>query len=412
MSDISLGRGIRQNLFSLQQSSELIATTQNRLATGKKVNTAIDNPTNFFTAQSLNSRAKDLNGLLDGISNSLKTVEAADNGIRSITKLVENAQSVARQARALTSGGTTQTLTAGANAATGAAAGAANGGQLSLSFTPTGGTASNIDIAIGGGKTLDESIAAINDSSANRSAAGTRLVTASKDGSKLVLTATNGVATVNAGVTALATAGQSDDEIITSLGLGSPVAGTAKLDAVGEQRQALAKQYNDIREQISKLAQDSGFNGVNLLNSDQLSVAFNERTDDNKAQLTIKGTDFTAGKDDGTSGLKLKAIDVTGVNGFQKNSDLDDVDTRLNDALASLRSTASTFGSQLAIVQTRKDFTNELVNTLKSGADGLVLANGNEEAANLLTLQTRQQLSSQALALASQQEQSVLRLLG
>ncbi|MCU0885232.1 MAG: hypothetical protein MUC44_09845 [Beijerinckiaceae bacterium] len=412
MSDISLGRGIRQNLFSLQQSSDLIATTQNRLATGKKVNTAIDNPTNFFTAQSLNSRAKDLNGLLDGISNSLKTVEAADNGIRSITKLVENAQSVARQARALTSGGTTQTLTAGADAVTGAAAGAANGGQLSLSFTPTGGSASNIDIAIGGGKTLDESITAINDASSNRSASGSRLVTASKDGNKLVLTAANGVVTVNAGVTALATAGQSDDEIITALGLGTPVAGTAKLDAVGEQRQALAKQYNDIREQITKLAQDSGFNGVNLLNSDQLSVAFNERTDADKAQLTIKGTDFTAGKDDGTSGLKLKAIDVTTVNGFQKNTDLDDVDSRLNAALSSLRSTASTFGSQLAIVQTRKDFTNELVNTLKSGADGLVLANSNEEAANLLTLQTRQQLSSQALALASQQEQSVLRLLG
>ena len=412
MSDISLGRGIRQNLFSLQQSSDLIATTQNRLATGKKVNTAIDNPTNFFTAQSLNSRAKDLNGLLDGISNSLKTVEAADNGIRSITRLVENAQSVARQARALTSGGTTQTLTAGADAATGAAAGAANGGQLSLSFTPTGGTAANIDIAIGGGKTLDESITAINDASANRSASGSRLVTASKDGNKLVLTATNGVVTVNAGVSALATAGQSDDEIITALGMGTPVAGTAKLDAAGEQRQALAKQYNGIREQITRLAQDSGFNGVNLLNSDQLSVAFNERTDADKAQLTIKGTDFTSGKDDGTSGLKLKAIDTTTVNGFQKNADLDDVDTRLNAALSSLRSTASTFGSQLAIVQTRKDFTNELVNTLKSGADGLVLANSNEEAANLLTLQTRQQLSSQALALASQQEQSVLRLLG
>ncbi len=412
MSDISLGRGVRQNLFSLQQSSDLIATTQNRLATGKKVNTAIDNPTNFFTAQSLNSRAKDLNGLLDGISNSLKTVEAADNGIRSITKLVENAQSVARQARALTAGGTTQTLTAGTAATTGAAAGAANGGQLSLSFTPTGGTASNIDIAVGGGKTLDESIAAINDSSNNRSSSGTRLVTASKDAGKLVLTAANGVATVNAGTAALATAGQSDDEIITALGLGTSVAGTAKLDVAGEQRQSLAKQFNDIREQITKLARDSGYNGVNLLNSDQLSVAFNERTDADKAQLTIKGTDFTSGKDDGTSGLKLKAITATGIDGFQKNSDLDDVDSSLTTALSSLRATASTFGSQLAIVQTRKDFTTELVNTLKSGADGLVLANNNEEAANLLTLQTRQQLSSQALALASQQEQSVLRLLG
>lgn len=422
MSDISLGRGIRQNLFSLQQSSDLIATTQNRLATGKKVNTAIDNPTNFFTAQSLNSRAKDLNGLLDGISNSLKTVEAADNGIRSITKLVENAQSVARQARALTQGGTTESFTvAAAGTGTSAAVGATNNGQLSLAFTPTGGTATNLNIVVGGGKTFDESIAAINDSTANRDASGTRIVTASKDETgKLVLTARNGTVAINAtqggGVATgtAAAAGQSDDEVLSALGITSLTTTTSgpKLDAVGEQRQALAKQYNDIREQITKLAKDSGFNGVNLLNSDQLSVAFNERTDADKAQLTIKGTDFTAGKDDGTSGLKLKAIDVTTVNGFQKNTDLDDVDSRLNAALASLRSTASTFGSQLAIVQTRKDFTNELVNTLKSGADGLVLANSNEEAANLLTLQTRQQLSSQALALASQQEQSVLRLLG
>lgn len=437
MSDISLGRGIRQNLFSLQQSSDLIATTQNRLATGKKVNTAIDNPTNFFTAQSLNSRAKDLNGLLDGISNSLKTVEAADNGIRSITKLVENAQSVARQARALTQGGTTLAYTGNAvadatnttgtlaAAPTGANPSAAdiaagNKGQLSLSYTVTGGSAKTIDIVIGGGKSLDESIAAINASTDNRDSKGGKLVTASKDGDKLVLTASNGTVAVNAANSgdAIASAGKSDDEVLTGLGLGAAGAnltadaGGPKLDSVGEQRQALAKQYNDIREQITKLAGDSGFNGVNLLNSDQLSVAFNERTDSDKAQLTIQGKDFTAGKDDGSSGLRLKAIDVTGVNGFQKNTDLDDVDSRLNTALATLRSTASTFGSQLAIVQTRKDFTNELVNTLKSGADGLVLANSNEEAANLLTLQTRQQLSSQALALASQQEQSVLRLLG
>jgi flagellin-like hook-associated protein FlgL len=422
MSDISLGRGIRQNLFSLQQSSDLIATTQNRLATGKKVNSAIDNPTNFFTAQSLNSRAKDLNGLLDGISNSLKTVEAADNGIRSITKLVENAQSVARQARALTAGGTTEAFTvAAAGTGTSAAIGAANKGQISLAYTPTGGSATNLDIVIGGGKTFDESIAAINDSSANRDASGTRIVTASKDATgKLVLTARNGTVAINAtqgggvAVGTIAGAGQSDDEVLSSLGVTSLTltSGGVKLDSAGEQRQTLAKQFNDIREQITKLARDSGYNGVNLLNSDQLTVAFNERTDADKAQLTIKGTDFTAGKDDGTSGLRLAAIDVTGVNGLQNNSSIDDVDSRLNAALASLRSTATTFGSQLAIVQTRKDFTNELVNTLKSGADGLVLANSNEEAANLLTLQTRQQLSSQALALASQQEQSVLRLLG
>eukprot|EP01036_Dinobryon_divergens_P055733 gene55733-74422_t len=98
MSDIALTRGIRDNLFSLQQTSDGIATAQNRLATGKRVNSAIDNPTNFFTSAALNSRANDLNSLIDGIGNALKTVSAADNGIRSITRLVENAQSTARSA--------------------------------------------------------------------------------------------------------------------------------------------------------------------------------------------------------------------------------------------------------------------------------------------------------------------------
>jgi flagellin-like hook-associated protein FlgL len=103
---------------------------------------------------------------------------------------------------------------------------------------------------------------------------------------------------------------------------------------------------------------------------------------------------------------------VTGNNGFQTAASLDVADTGLTNALSTLRTQATTFGSQLAVIQTRKEFTSELINTLKGGADALVNANSNEEAANLLTLQTRQQLSSQALALASQQEQSVLRLLG
>jgi len=414
MVDISLARGIRQNLYSLQQSSELINITQNRLATGKKVNSAIDNPTNYFTSQSLNSRANDLNALLDGISNSLKTVEAADNGIRSITKLVENAQSVARQARALTVGGTTQTLTASAAAAsTTTATGAANNGQLSLSFTPTGGTAGNIDIVIGGGRTIDQAIVSINEASGNLDAQGKRKVFASKDtAGKLVLTANSGVVTVNATGSGAAVAGESDNEILADFSLAAPVAGTAKLDVAGEQRQLLAKQYNDIRAQITKLAGDSGYNGINLLNNDNLTVVFNERIDASKAELLITGTNFTAGADDGTTGLKLGKINTTGLLGFQANSDLDQLDQQLSNALSSLRSQASTFGSQLAIVQTRQDFTQQTITTLKSGADNLILANSNEEAANLLTLQTRQQLSSQALALASQSEQNVLRLLG
>src|SRR5688572_984372 len=98
MSSVVLSAGVRQNLLSLQSTADLMSLTQNRLATGKKVNSALDNPGNFFTSQSLNNRASDLNALLDSIGQAQKTLEAADQGISSLTKLVESAKSVAKQA--------------------------------------------------------------------------------------------------------------------------------------------------------------------------------------------------------------------------------------------------------------------------------------------------------------------------
>ena len=98
MSGIVLSASVRQNLLSLQSTADLLATTQNRLATGKKVNTALDNPTNFFTAQSLDSRAGDINNLLDGISNGVQVLQQANNGITSLQKLVDTAKSLANQA--------------------------------------------------------------------------------------------------------------------------------------------------------------------------------------------------------------------------------------------------------------------------------------------------------------------------
>ncbi len=98
MSDVVLSAGVRQNLLALQSTANLMSITQNRLATGKKVNSALDNPGNFFTSQSLNNRASDLNALLDSIGQAQKTIEAADQGITSLTKLVESAKSVAKQA--------------------------------------------------------------------------------------------------------------------------------------------------------------------------------------------------------------------------------------------------------------------------------------------------------------------------
>ena len=100
MSNIALSAGIRANLLSLQNTAQLMQTTQTNLATGKKVNSALDNPLSFFTSQNLENRANSLNGLLDAMSNGIQTIQAANNGITSITTLVKQLQSVASQARA------------------------------------------------------------------------------------------------------------------------------------------------------------------------------------------------------------------------------------------------------------------------------------------------------------------------
>src|SRR3981189_1422998 len=108
MSGIVLSASVRQNLLSLQSTADLLATTQNRLATGKKVNTALDNPTNFFTAQSLDSRAGDINNLLDGIGNGVQVLQAANTGITSLQKLVDTAKSIANQVLQTTVGYSTK----------------------------------------------------------------------------------------------------------------------------------------------------------------------------------------------------------------------------------------------------------------------------------------------------------------
>src|SRR6516164_8858665 len=97
MSSIVLSASVRQNLLSLQSTASLLATTQNDLATGNKVNSALDNPTNYFTAQSLNNRSSDISNLLDSIGNGVQVLQAANTGITSLQSLVDSAKSIANQ---------------------------------------------------------------------------------------------------------------------------------------------------------------------------------------------------------------------------------------------------------------------------------------------------------------------------
>src|SRR5580693_5871125 len=140
MSGIVLSASVRQNLLSLQSTAALLATTQNDLATGKKVNSALDNPTNFFTAQSLNNRASDIGNLLDGIGNGVQVLQAANTGITSLQSLVASAQSIANQVLQSPVGYTTKSNVT-SNTLTGATATNLLGAALSNVDATVNGTA-------------------------------------------------------------------------------------------------------------------------------------------------------------------------------------------------------------------------------------------------------------------------------
>jgi flagellin-like hook-associated protein FlgL len=163
-------------------------------------------------------------------------------------------------------------------------------------------------------------------------------------------------------------------------------------------RQNYQNDFNNVLGQIDALAKDASYNGINLLNGDDLKVTFNEN---GSSSLNIKGVKFDA------NNLGLNELKGTQ---FQDNDQIDTVLSQIDTALSTLRSQGSKFGSNLQTVQTRQEFTTDMVNTLQQGSDALVLADTNLEGANMLALQTRQQLSTTALSMANQSNQAVLRL--
>jgi flagellin len=433
-----LSNGIRQNLLSLQQVSESQQKTQLRLATGKRVNSALDNPVNFFTSDSLNSRANILAGLLDGISNATKTIEAADKGIKGITTLVQQMQSTVRQALndAASNRPTGASSAAYANAAEVVATGKTlkqisedkllwDADASSSATAATSGsvgdlglanTVNTVEISVGGtattapARTYRFSISAtttVRDLVNGINTSGIATAAVDETGNlRITGTGSDGLR-VRVG-----TAAAGDTSGNTGLGLAAATWWTATgitSSATSALRTGLIGQFNDIRAQIGKLGEDSGYNGINLLVGNQLQVIFNERTGTSRNTLDIQGYRVTA-----TDFGIATAATSTGVGqiNFQNDNELNTAMESLTNVLTSLRTMASTLGSNLSIVQTRQEFTKGIINALQTGADNLVLADQNEEGAKLLALNTRQQLSQTALSLSSQAEQGVLRLFG
>jgi flagellin len=385
MASITLTAAMRANLLSLQNTADLLGRTQFRLATGNKINSALDSPTAYFAAQSLSNRASDLSTLLDGMTQAVQIVKAADEGIKGLTKLVEQAQSIAQTAQSQASGGALYTGTVSITAANQASLTAALAANNDT-FTVRLGTGPTTTFTIGTGQTLASLVDQMN---AISGLSVTTIADTANAGNVFVqIRTTNGQSvTIANGTNTPATA---------IFGAGS-IATHAATTVAPTDRVALENQYNTIRTQIDQFIVDTGYRGKNLLGGDTATVQFNEA---NSSKLTVVGTKRDA------AGLGLLAAGFGTTGNIQTNLD------QIKTALATLRTDATLYGNNLSVIQTRSDFTGNLVNVLKDGATSLTIADKNEEGANLLALQTSQQLGIQALALASQANQSVLRLFG
>jgi flagellin-like hook-associated protein FlgL len=412
LSNITLSSSVRQNLLSLQDTASLLSTTQTRLATGKKVNSALDNPTNFFTASGLDARASDIGNLLDSIGNGVQVLQAANTGITSLSKLVDTAKSIANQALQQPGGYSTKSSVefTGATASPTGTVSATDlnegvlAGQKFVFKTSAGTTTITLGStpsALSGGAATVQSLDQFNQALAS---AGVNLAVSITNTDKLTFTSTNdGAGQV---ITKSGTAPTTLDAVdITSTTASNPATGGTVVAAVADTvsqtaRASLVAQYNQIIQQITTTAQDSSFNGVNLLNGDTLKLVFNET---GKSTSTIAGVTFDP------NGLGLKSLTVG--TDFTDNAQTNTVLTALNTASTTLRSQASAFGANLSIVQIRQDFSKNLINVLQTGSSNLTLADANEEAANSQALSTRQSIAVSALALANQSNQSVLQLL-
>ena len=399
MSGIVLSASVRQNLLSLQSTAALLATTQNDLATGKKVNSALDNPTNFFTAQGLDNRANDISNLLDAIGNGVQVLQAANTGLTSLQQLVDSAKSIANQVLQAPTGYSTLASATATVGAVGSATDLTTGGTTSLqgktvTFTPATGPALTLTFSnvIGAGNV--NSLDALNSALATAgigvvgsiSSTGFLTFTSSNDAASQTITTTGTAAPNSVSITGTTAAA----------GVVAPIADTASQTT----RANLVAQYNNIIAQITTTSQDSSFNGINLLNGDTLKLIFDET---GKSTLNITGVTYSA------AGLGLSSL-TAGTNFLDSNS-ANAVLTQLDNASNSLRSEASALGSNLSVVQVRQDFNKNLINVLQTGSSNLTLADPNEEAANSQALSTRQSIAVSALALANQSQQSVLQLL-
>jgi flagellin len=379
LNDISLTAGMRANLVSLQQTKSLVDRTQQRLSTGKSVNSALDNPINYFAAQGHMSRASDIAGFKDNMSEAVQTIQVANQGITSLQGLIEAARSLGQSALSANPNqvGLTVNATVSGSVVTigGTAYQAVNTGASSA-------TQFNVQDDNGAALSTDE-IASNLAAKINSNVETTLDVQATTSGSRITLQAT------------------ASDKAITATSVAS--GGTISVDSkVTTAREDLATQYEGILNQINTLSGTAGYNGTNLLAGDTLSVGFEG------GSLSVRG--FKATSSDLGVNTTGAATSTFANNKWAIAADINTDLVNIGKGLDKLNSQASNLSSSLSIINIQQDFSTQKINLLTQGADSLTAADTNEEGANMLMLQTRQSLGTTALSLSSQAAQSVLRL--
>lgn len=389
ISDISLTSGMRNNLVSLQKTVSLLDRTQNRLATGKKVNSALDNPINYFAAQSHTTRASDISSYKDTMSEAIQTIQSANNGITSIKSLIETARGLGQAALNASANSVGFTVTAMA------AGKIVTVGGTGFTAVESGATGNqfNVEDADGNALTMDEIVSNLAIKINQNTETGVQGdIKAVVNGNRITLTS---IAT---------------DKTITSTSVVTSD-GTISIDSkVTAERSAYAAQYETIMSQIDSLAGTAGYKGNNLLTNDTLSVGFEG------GSISVKGFNAyvtnmsvnTKGYADYTAGLGGASDNTKWALASNIKVDLNNLDK----GVQKLKEESSKLSSALSVINIQMDFSTAKINTLTTGAENLTAADSNEEGANMLMLQTRQSLSTTALSLSAQAAQSVLKLFG
>ncbi|HKJ91344.1 MAG TPA: hypothetical protein VJ960_09455 [Oceanipulchritudo sp.] len=335
MSDVSLNAGIRSNLLSLQESSKLFDRTTERLASGRKVNSAVDNPTNFFASVNLTDRSEGLNARLDGMGQTIQQIKAADTGITTMRGFISAMKGIVNNA--------------------------------------LGNTDSNSREALG--RQFNELIVQLNTTAKDSGYQGVNLLRGEE------------TSTVQFNETF-------DESVLDVKGfnVGGPGAeNTGTVDSTGN------------------LASAGGFAGnITIVNQAGDTVT----TTSAAIAISVQDSDEVFGIQSAQIGTDSVAGAVSWSDSSTYKDQLAALTNQIENFDEALKTQASNLAQNLATITIREEFTNQLVNTLNEGSDKLVLADLNEEGANLLALQTSNQLATQSLSLASQQSQQVLQLLG